>query len=63
MNQYGKPFLTADWRYLAGAQSALGGRCRQALRERFAEVLRGTPSSAFLAEGPEIIIYRGRKLV
>ena len=52
MNQYGKPFLTADWHYPALFNLKAILRCA-----------RRTPSSAFLAEGPEIIIYGGGKLV
>ena len=52
-----------EWRIWQARSARLEGDVAKLYGERFAEVLRGTPSSAFLAEGSEIVVYRGRKLV
>ena len=51
------------WRIWQARSARLEGDVGKLYGEQFAEVLRGTPSSAFLAEGSEIVVYRGRKLV
>ena len=51
------------WRIWQARSARLEGDVEKLYGEQFAEVLRGAPSSAFLAEGSEIVVYRGRKLV
>lgn len=50
------------WRIWQARSARLECDVEKLYGEQFAQVLRGTPSSAFLAEGSEITVYRGRRI-
>ncbi len=50
------------WRIWQARSARLECDVEKLYGEQFAQVLRGEPSSAFLAEGSEITVYRGRRI-
>jgi uncharacterized protein YqjF (DUF2071 family) len=51
-----------SWRVWNSRDAGLEGDLNEVYGHEFAEVLRLRPLSAFLAEGSEVAVYRGRKL-
>lgn len=51
-----------SWRVWQGRQAKLEGDLTEVYGREFAEALRQPPVSAFLAEGSDVAVYRGRKL-
>lgn len=51
-----------SWRVWAGRDAKFEGDAEELYGRELATVIRGEPSSAFLAEGSAVAIYRGRRL-
>jgi hypothetical protein len=51
-----------SWRVRQVRQSAFNGDAEGLYGKELADVLRGTPHSAFLAEGSAVRVMRGRRL-
>ena len=51
-----------SWKVWAAARAAFHGRTEKLYGPDFAEILRGNPTSAFLADGSEISVMRGHRL-
>jgi len=51
-----------SWRVWTGQQAEFNGNVRELYGPDFAEILKGKPASAFLAEGSEVTVHRGRRL-
>jgi hypothetical protein len=52
-----------SWKVWPVLSSSLTGDLTELYGKELAAVLKNTPSSAFLAEGSEVIVYRGRKIL
>ena len=50
------------WRVWRAAEARLECRARELYGPQFAEPLAGAPSSAFLADGSEVVVYRGARI-
>jgi uncharacterized protein len=51
-----------SWKVWHAARAAFHGRVEKLYGPDFAEILRGSPASAFLADGSEISVMRGHRL-
>jgi uncharacterized protein YqjF (DUF2071 family) len=51
-----------SWRVWKGREARLEGDLKELYGQDLAQVLKGPPTSAFLAEGSEVQVHRGRRL-